>query len=456
MGALDLLASAAEYLPTIRKPERRLSLTRRLAWTGLILAIYLVMSNIPLYGVPIQTATATTVTLMNIIFASSLGTLMQLGIGPIVTAGLVLEVLVGAKLIDLDLTDPEDQAKFTGAMKMLAVIFAVVEAVVVTLSGMFWPVGVTVSPLTKALVVIQLVAASYIVILMDEALQKGWGVGSAISLFILAMVAQTVVWDMFGFVPRLAMDFGVVPALVYDKDPFIVFTRANGFPDVTGLLATFAIIVLLVYLQAMMVEIPVTSPQLRGIRTKVPLQFLYVTNIPVLLLAILVSDLQLFEAPIARFLGTSSIWYKIYSDVVFYLSPPTGLVETVLNPLHSVIFAVSWILLSIAFGYVWVEVAGLNPSSQAESLVKGGLEVPGMRRNPKILEAMLSRYIYPLTTLSSVIVGIIAVVASFFGAYGGGIGLLLAVGIVYQYYSLITYERTLEAYPLIRRLLGER
>ena len=456
MGALDLLASAAEYLPTVRKPERRLSLTRRLAWTGLILAIYLVMSNIPLYGVPIQTATATTVTLMNIIFASSLGTLMQLGIGPIVTAGLVLEVLVGAKLIDLDLTDPEDQAKFTGAMKMLAVIFAVVEAVVVTLSGMFWPVGVTVSPLTKALVVIQLVAASYIVILMDEALQKGWGVGSAISLFILAMVAQTVVWDMFGFVPRLAMDFGVVPALVYDKDPFIVFTRANGFPDVTGLLATFAIIVLLVYLQAMMVEIPVTSPQLRGIRTKVPLQFLYVTNIPVLLLAILVSDLQLFEAPIARFLGTSSIWYKIYSDVVFYLSPPTGLVETVLNPLHSAVFAVSWILLSIAFGYVWVEVAGLNPSSQAESLVKGGLEVPGMRRNPKILEAMLSRYIYPLTTLSSVIVGIIAVVASFFGAYGGGIGLLLAVGIVYQYYSLITYERTLEAYPLIRRLLGER
>ena len=456
MGALDLLASAAEYLPTIKKPERRLSLTRRLAWTGLILAIYLVMSNVPLYGVPIQTATATTVTLMNIIFASSLGTLMQLGIGPIVTAGLVLEVLVGAKLIDLDLTDPEDQAKFTGAMKMLAVIFAVVEAVVVTLSGMFWPVGVSVSPLTKALVVIQLVAASYIVILMDEALQRGWGIGSAISLFILAMVAQTVVWDMFGFVPRLAMDFGVVPALVYDKDPFIVFTRANGFPDVTGLLATFAIIVLLVYLQAMMVEIPVTSPQLRGIRTKVPLQFLYVTNIPVLLLAILVSDLQLFEAPIARFLGTSSIWYKIYSDLVFYLSPPTGLVETVLNPLHSAIFAVSWILLSIAFGYVWVEVAGLNPSSQAESLVKGGLEVPGMRRNPKILEAMLSRYIYPLTTLSSVIVGIIAVVASFFGAYGGGIGLLLAVGIVYQYYSLITYERTLEAYPLIRRLLGER
>ncbi|MFP3161761.1 MAG: preprotein translocase subunit SecY [Acidilobus sp.] len=455
MGLLDAMSKASEYLPTIRRPERRLSLTRRLAWTGIILAIYLVMSNIPLYGVPVQAAAATSVTLMNIIFASSVGTLMQLGIGPIVTAGLILEVLVGAKLIDIDLTDPEDQVKFTGAMKTLAVIFAVAEALVVTLSGMFWPSGMAVSPLTKALVVIQLVLASYLVILMDEALQKGWGIGSAISLFILAMVAQTVVWDMFGFVPRVALDFGVVPALIYDRNPFIVFTRANGFPDVTGLLATFAIVVLLVYLQAMMVEIPVTSPQLRGIRTKVPLQFLYVTNIPVLLLAILVADLQLFEAPIARFFGLNSLAYRLYNDVVFYLSPPTGLVETALNPLRSIIFAVSWLALSVAFGYVWVEVAGLNPASQAEALVKGGLEIPGMRRNPRVLEGLLSKYIYPLTSLSSLIVGAIAVAAAFLGAYGGGIGLLLAVGIVYQYYSLITYERALEAYPLIKRLLGE-
>jgi len=149
LGLLDAMSKASEYLPTIRKPGRKLSLTRRLAWTGIILAIYLVMSNIPLYGVPVQATAATSVTLMNIIFASSVGTLMQLGIGPIVTAGLILEVLAGAKLIDIDLTDPEDQVKFTGAMKTLAVIFAVAEALVVTLSGMFWPSGMAVSPLPR-------------------------------------------------------------------------------------------------------------------------------------------------------------------------------------------------------------------------------------------------------------------------------------------------------------------
>ncbi len=71
------------------------------------------------------------------------------------------------------------------------------------------------------------------------------------------------------------------------------------------------------------------------------------------------------------------------------------------------------------------------------------------------MESLLAKYIYPLTSLSSLIVGAIAVMAAFLGAYGGGIGLLLAVGIVYQYYSIITYERTLEAYPLLRKLMGE-
>ncbi|MDP8003432.1 MAG: preprotein translocase subunit SecY [Caldisphaera sp.] len=454
MGALDILAKWSTYLPTMRKPKQKLTLYRRLAWTGIILVIYLVMANIPLYGVPTQALTST-ISLQNIIFASSAGTLMQLGIGPIVTSGLILEVLVGAKLIDIDLSNPDDQTKFTGAMKSLAVILAVIESIVVMLSGELFPSGYSASLLVKVIIVIQLTIASYLVILMDEALQKGWGLGSAISLFILAGVAQTVIWDMFGFIPHIAMDFGVIPAIVIDKN-MLVFARPNGFPDLTGLLSTFAIIILLVYLNGMRVEIPVTSSRLRGIRSRIPLQFIYVTNIPILLLAILVADLQLFETPIQRFLGISSLFYKGYSDLVYYLSPPNGIVSASSDPLRTVVFAISWLILSVIFGYLWVEVAGLNPSSQVDQLISGGLEIPGMRRNPKILESVLAKYIYPLTFLSSLIVGVIAIVAAIFGSFGTGAGILLAVGIIYQYYSIISYERALEAYPLIKRLIGEK
>lgn len=438
----------------MRKPKQKLTLYRRLAWTGIILVIYLVMANIPLYGVPTQALTST-ISLQNIIFASSAGTLMQLGIGPIVTSGLILEVLVGAKLIDIDLSNPDDRTKFTGAMKSLAVILAVIESIVVMLSGELFPSGYSASLLVKVIIVIQLTIASYLVILMDEALQKGWGLGSAISLFILAGVAQTVIWDMFGFIPHIAMDFGVIPAIVIDKN-MLVFARPNGFPDLTGLLSTFAIIILLVYLNGMRVEIPVTSSRLRGIRSRIPLQFIYVTNIPILLLAILVADLQLFETPIQRFLGISSLFYKGYSDLVYYLSPPNGIVSASSDPLRTVVFAISWLILSVIFGYLWVEVAGLNPSSQVDQLISGGLEIPGMRRNPKILESVLAKYIYPLTFLSSLIVGVIAIVAAIFGSFGTGAGILLAVGIIYQYYSIISYERALEAYPLIKRLIGEK
>ncbi len=454
MGALDILANWSSYLPTIKKPKQKLTLYRRLAWTGIILVIYLIMANIPLYGVPTQALTST-ISLQNIIFASSAGTLMQLGIGPIVTSGLILEVLAGAKLIDIDLSNPDDQLKFTGAMKTLAVILAVVESIVVMLSGELFPIGFSPSLFVKVLIVIQLTFASFLVILMDEALQKGWGLGSAISLFILAGVAQTVIWDMFGFIPHIAMDFGVIPAIIIDKN-LLVFARPNGFPDLTGLLSTFAIIILLVYLNGMRVEIPVTSSRLRGIRSRIPLQFIYVTNIPILLLAILVADLQLFETPIERFLGATSIVYKGYADLVYYLSPPNGIISASISPLKTVIFAITWLILSVLFGYLWVEVAGLNPSSQAEQLISGGLEIPGMRRNPKILESVLSRYIYPLTVLSSLIVGAIAIVAAIFGSFGTGAGILLAVGIIYQYYSMISYERALEAYPLIKRIMGEK
>lgn len=71
----------------------------------------------------------------------------------------------------------------------------------------------------------------------------------------------------------------------------------------------------------------------------------------------------------------------------------------------------SWTLLSIVFGYMWVEIAGLNPREQAERLVKGGLAIPGMRSDPRVLERVLRRYIYPLTFLSSLIVAALVIVA---------------------------------------------
>lgn len=245
-----------------------------------------------------------------------------------------------------------------------------------------------------------------------------------------------------------------------------VVVRPGG-RDLVGLLATFIIAFLLIYLSSIRVEIPITSPRLYTIKTRIPLQFLYVTNIPILFIGILYSNVIVFATLMRTYLGavlpksvadilaTYDETGRLVGGLAYYLSSPNGLISALSDPGHLVVYSVLVLVLAVVFGLLWVEVAGLNPATQAQQLVESGFEVPGFRKNPKILEQILARYIYPLTILSSIIVAMIAIIADVLGAYGTGTGLLLAVGILQQYYTLIAYERTLEAYPLLRRLVGE-
>lgn len=54
---------------------------------------------------------------MRVILASNRGTLMELGITPIVTSGMIMQLLSGANLIHVDYSLKEDRALFSGAQK---------------------------------------------------------------------------------------------------------------------------------------------------------------------------------------------------------------------------------------------------------------------------------------------------------------------------------------------------
>jgi protein transport protein SEC61 subunit alpha len=61
---------------------------------------------------------------MRVILASNRGTLMELGISPIVTSGMIMQLLAGANLIEVDFGLKEDRALFSGAQKRKCAIFA--------------------------------------------------------------------------------------------------------------------------------------------------------------------------------------------------------------------------------------------------------------------------------------------------------------------------------------------
>lgn len=465
-------------LPEVPRPPGRLPFRTRLLWTGIVLVIYLIMSQIPLYGIPWRAEYYQRLFFLQIVLASRRGTLMELGIGPIVTSGLIWQILVGSRVIKLDLTSPKGRSLFTGLQKLFAIVFTFIEALAYILGGMY---GVL--PTSTAIIVFaQLVSATLLLMLMDEMLQKGWGLGSGISLFIAAGVAQQMFWQLFSPLGPLADGFyvGVIPSFIYAITNVTttgnwdllnkIVLRPYGLPDITGLIATVLLFALLLYLENMRIEVPVAASRYGGIRTKIPFKFLYVSNVPVILVSALFADIHIFSRLAWSRLNpdNQNIWFNFIAKynvteggleplpgcLVYYLSPPSGLLAVMEDPLRFIIYAALFVLLSVLFSIAWVETSGMDPRSQAQQLVEAQLLIPGFRRSTRVIASLLERYIPVLTIVSGLVVGLVAVLSNLFGVLGTGIGLLLMIDIILQYQGLIMQERILEMYPMLRRIVG--
>ncbi len=472
MTALEKLEPILRVLPEVGKPERPVSFREKLFWTALILTLYFIMGQIPLY--PLQNVQALgggQLALISIIFASKFGTLMQLGVGPIVTAGLIMQLLVGSELLKLDLTDPYERGLFTGTQKLLAIFFTGFEAAAYIIGGMFG----TLQAGHAALVFLQLFVVGIIIILFDEILEKGWGFGSAVSMFILAGIAQRIFSGLLNPTPvEDALPYGALAALAAalasGRSVSDVVYRAGNTPSLIGVLTMIAVFIFVTYFEGVRIEIPVVYARYGGYRAKIPLKFLYVSNVPVILASALSANIAFFSQVLWNLYNRDNsnpllnlfFMFEVtprgtprpIGGLAYYVTPPTGITSVVNDPLHALGYTVYLTVASVIFAIAWVETSGMSARAQAENLVKSGMQIPGFRSSQKVLEALLNRYIPTLTWVSGLIVGLLAAVADMLGAIGSGMGILLAVGIVNQFYQILVAQRLEEEYPAIARLLG--
>ena len=458
-------------LPEIKKPIRKLSLGEKLMWTALALVIYLWMGDTILYGIPSTAVAGQNPLILNIIFASRQGTLTTLGIGPIVTAGLILQLLVGAEIIKLDLSKPEDRGLFTSASKLLSIVVTIFEAAAFTFGGFFGQLTQT----QVILVMAQLIAATIVIIMLDEMVQKGWGLGSGISLFIAAGVAQQIFLSLFS--PITVQDGffqGIIPALVQGAAagslaPLVI---RGVFPDIVGLVATVILIIILIYLESVRVEIPISYAKFSGYRAKYPIKLLYVSNIPIIFASTVFSNLYYIGSIIwSRFnpnnenfllnlIGTFQIPEGGGQPIptgglAYYALGPRNLPQVMADPVRAVIYVLLLTFFSVLFAKFWVQVGGLSPEKVAEQLINAGMQIPGFRRTPTVIANVIRKYISAVTILGGIIIGLIGSIADYFNVFGSGIGILLMIGILYQYYELLIRERVADMYPALGRLLGE-
>ncbi|MDA9722526.1 preprotein translocase subunit SecY [Euryarchaeota archaeon] len=500
-----------DVYPTITKPERHVRFNEKMWTTTFVLIIYFAMTNVMLYGLSGQALDLFSG--FRSIMAGASGTIMHLGIGPIVTGSIIMQLFAGAKIIRLDLTNSEDKAMYQGVQKLLVLIMIPIEAIPQTY-GFLDPMEFLIDEYglgwANFVIVAQLFAGSYLVFLLDELVSK-WGIGSGMSLFIAAGVSQSTFVGTLSPLPVTSglgysmsnPPSGTLPMIFYmfREATNYEMISSNGFETIllthvnpmAALFSSIVVFLVVAYAESSKLELPLTHGKVRGHRGKYPIRLVYASNIPVILMAALLANINMFtllfwshptlsQTPflgregygsLSEYIGTYEQGQTTASGgFAWYASMVNGVNDWLLPLLnqtgdafghsltqimvHVVFYVVLMTVGSMVFAKFWIDTTNMGTKDVAKQIERTGMQIPGFRKNPKVLEKILENYIPPVTYFSGAFVGLLAAGADLLGTVGNatGTGLLLAVGIILRTYEQIQKEQAMEMHPMIRQFFG--
>ena len=505
------LSRFVDVYPSITKPEGHVRFNQKLWTTTLVLIIYFMMTNVMIYG--LSDSTLDIFSSFRAIMAGASGSIMHLGIGPIVTGSIIMQLFAGAKIIQLDLQNSNDKQLYQGVQKLLVLIMIPIESIP-QVYGFLDPSETLILDFgigwANTIIVAQLFMGSYLVFLLDELVSK-WGIGSGISLFIAAGVAQSTFVGTLSPLPVTAgspLSFqnppsGTLPMIFYTLRTATnsQLVSENGFElillnhanPIAALVSSIIVFLVVAYAESSKLELPLTHGKVRGHRGQYPIRLVYASNIPVILMAALLANINMFTLlfwshPVLStvpILGRNGAWSRAHwfgsyevgattpSDgFAWYSSMVNGVGDWFLPLLnqtgdayghslgqlmvHVVVYVFVMTAGSTVFAKFWIETTNMGAKDVAKQIERTGMQIPGFRKNPVVLERILERYIPPVTLFSGAFVGLLAAGADLLGTVGNatGTGLLLAVGIILRTYEQIQKEQAMEIHPVLREFFG--
>jgi preprotein translocase subunit SecY len=494
-----------DKIPAVKRPEGHVHFRTKMLWTLGILIFYFVMTNVMMYGLE---QSIDIFSEFRAIMAGANGSLMHLGIGPIVTGSIIMQLFTGAKIIKLDLTNEEDKAVYQGTQKVVVLMMIAVESAP-QVYGYLIPhtefINSVGDSTARLIIVAQLFIGSYLVFLMDEVVSK-WGIGSGISMFIAAGVSEAIFTGTINWMPTSASEqvyagspSGTIPKTVYLLQKMSIGQVAGGGWEsifiqepnpIIALLGTIVIFLVVAYVESSRVELPLAHGRVRGARGRYPIRLIYASNIPVILMAALLANVNMFSLLLWNHPSLMRIplighqWWigafnpgetQPHMGGAWYLSRPAG-VQAWLLPLmnwerysgfvtghnyyqvtaHVFVYLGVMIVGSILFAKFWIETTNMGPEAVAKQIQSSGMQIPGFRRDPRVLRKVLDRYIPMVTIISGAFVGALAGLADMIGTVGqtSGTGVLLTVGIIIRLYEEIGKEQMMEMHPVLRGFFG--
>jgi len=472
---LDRMEPLLAAMPAVKSPEGHVHFKNKLIWTVAILILYFALTNIPLFGMAPQSEDLFQA--WRALLAGASGSIVQLGIGPIVTASIVLQLLKGADILHIDTSETRGQVMYMGLQKVLVMVMIVIEAAPNLVGGFIQPDPVIAQQFfggnlfaVSFMIFIQICIGGLLIFFMDEVVTK-WGVGSGVGLFIIAGISQALVngfiqWaavaDPYpvGFFPRLV-------AIGLDGASYITYFGR----DMLAFVTTIAIFLIIVYVESTRIEIPLAHAQVRGARARFPVKLIYASVLPMILVRVLQANIQMIGMFLSNigitilgtFVGATPI-----NGIMYYLNPINGPSDWMWwttdlgHPAWQVLLRmgvdITFVVVGGAiFALFWIKTAGLDSKDVARQIQLSGMSIPGYRRNLQVLEKYLDRYIPRVTVIGGVFIGVLSVIANLFGVIGGvsGTGLLLTVSITYRLYEEIASQQIMEMYPFMRTFFGK-
>jgi preprotein translocase subunit SecY len=452
-------------IPEVRKPdEKKLGFNVKLKWTLVVLIAFFILANIPLFGLS-QNALSR-FEYLAIILGTDFGSIISLGIGPIVMASIILQLLTGAGILNINTNTPEGKKFFQGIQKLLVFFFIIFEALIYVLMK-----GLEALPGFAGLVIFQLILGGLAIYYMNELSEK-WGFGSGVSLFIAAGVSWRLFTSALQFVNQQGrnclLDFQGTACS--GKILVLIQSIINKYPvefvsALAAILATIGIFLLVVWAQSLKVEIPLSFGRIRGYGVKWPLSFFYASVIPVILVAALIANLQLFGGLLENWRGAPTILGhfvngQAVSGFAFWLGS-TNLLELIIRGgllprylIQGLTHIFFYTVLCALFSVFWVKSSGMDSKAQAKKISSSGLQVSGFRQDDRVLESILDRYIMPLTIMGGAAIGLLASLTDLLGALVSGTAILLVIMIMFQFYQNIAQQHMTDMNPAMKKFMG--
>lgn len=458
---VDLAKPFLPLLPEIELPYEAVSFDDKIVYTVGTSFLYLI-AQLPVFG-----ATNTPndpISFLRPVFAAEKGTLLEFGVFPIISSGLILQLLAGLKIVKVNLSLRSDRELFQSLQKLFALVQYFLLTNLFIATGYF---GFNLSFWQIFWINFQLVGTGFFFTLISEVIDKGYGFGSGALTFVTINVATNFLGDIAGFnsvqtsrgyerVGALFNLFTSITSKSFKNAIIDAFTRTN-LPNLTHVYITVATFMVNIYLQNFRIELPIRSNKVRGAANVYPIRLLYTGALPIVYAYVVLFYLNIVGYAIVNLVfknDPSHIAVKIlghYStngftsnlvvekpSILYFLSPSTCLFDSLISPLRTTAFFLILLLNAAYFSNIWASISGSAPKDIAAQFKEQGIVLQG-RRDISVSKE-LQRVIPVAAVSGAAVLAVISQVGELFGTAGKGSAIVVAVGTAFSFLEIIATE----------------